>query len=61
MTNAEINLRYAIKALEEGRLNDREAVFIEEIRDYDKRRLRGLTSRQYAWLAAIADKADGIN
>lgn len=56
MTNSEIDLQSAIEALESGKLNSREADFINQIRDYDKKKLRSLTSKQYAWLRDISNK-----
>lgn len=56
MTNAEIRLKAAVKALENGNLNEKESAFIEDIRDYDKKQLRGLSPKQYKWLEDIANK-----
>jgi hypothetical protein len=56
MTNAEIRLKAAVKALENGNLNEKESAFIEDIRDYDKKQLRGLSLKQYKWLEDIANK-----
>ena len=56
MTNVEINLKYAVAALEAGRLNDYEAEFIESIRDYSKKELKNLSSKQYNILREISNK-----
>ena len=56
MTNSEINLKNAIEALESGKLNAKESDFINQIKDYDKKKLRSLTSKQYDWLVIISDK-----
>ena len=56
MTNVEINLKYAVAALETGRLNDYEAEFIESIRDYSKKELKKLSSKQYNLLREISNK-----
>ncbi len=56
MTNVEINLKYAVAALEAGRLNDYEAEFIESIRDYSKKELKKLSSKQYKLLNEISNK-----
>jgi len=53
MTNAEINLEVAVKALEEGKLKSSAANFIESIKDYDKNDLRKLTRKQYSFLNSI--------
>jgi hypothetical protein len=45
MTNVEIRLKAAVKALENGNLNENESAFIEDIRDYDKKQLRGTFSQ----------------
>lgn len=56
MTNAQITLANAIKALEAGKLNSSESSFIEEIRGYSKKELANLTKKQYEWLRIIAAK-----
>lgn len=53
MTNAEINLDIAIKALEAGKLTGSAQSFIEDIKDYDKKDLRNLTKKQYQFLNDI--------
>lgn len=56
MTNVESYLTTAVKALEEGKLNSSEEYFIEDIKDYDKKQLKNLSSKQYNWLRQIASK-----
>jgi type II secretory pathway component PulF len=53
MTNAQINLEVAVKALEAGKLNGSAKSFIESIRDHSKQDLRKLTSKQYKFLNDI--------
>lgn len=53
MTNVESNLKVARKALENGLLNGSATSFIEYIKDYDKKQLRNLTSKQYHFLNNI--------
>ena len=56
MTNVEISLNYALKALEAGRLTAYEADFLESIKDYTKKELRNLSSKQYKLLQEISNK-----
>jgi len=56
MTNAEINLTEAIKNMNDGKLNDYESSFISDIKDYDKKQLKGLSSKQYKFMRTCADK-----
>jgi len=56
MTNAEINLKVAIKALEAGKLNSFETQFVESIKDYDKHDLKKLSSKQYDVMQSIYKK-----
>ena len=56
MTNVQTNLEYAIKALEAGRLTSAEADFIESIRDYSKKDLGNLSSKDFKELRRISDK-----
>lgn len=53
MTNAQINLETAVKALEKGLLNGKAAEFISEIKDYDKGQLKRLTTAQYKFLNSV--------
>jgi hypothetical protein len=53
MTNAEINLSVAKKALEEGKLKGSSKSFVESIQDYDKYDLKRLSKKQYRWLNEI--------
>ena len=54
MTNAQIDLKSAIRNLENGKLDTLFTQFIESIRDYDKKDLRSLTSREYKMLVKAA-------
>ena len=56
MTNSEINLNCALKALKEGRLTAYEAEFVNSIKDYTKKELRNLSSKQYKLLREISNK-----
>lgn len=58
MTNAEIKQHCAIVALEQGKLTNWEKNFVESIRNYSKKQLRSLSSKQYDALTKIAEKAD---
>jgi hypothetical protein len=53
MTNAEINLEVAVKALTDGKLKGSAKQFIESIKDYDKYDLRKLSKKQYQFLNDI--------
>ena len=53
MTNAEINLEVAVKALEDGKLKGSAKDFIEDIKDFSKKDLRGLSKKQYQFLNSI--------
>lgn len=52
MTNGEINLQIAVKALKAGLLNGKDASFIESIQDYNKNDLKKM--KNYTWLQDIA-------
>ena len=56
MTNSESKLQSAINALEAGKLSSYEASFIESIRNYSKKSLGNLTSKQYDLLRKCAEK-----
>ena len=56
MTNGEINLNIAIKALNAGKLDEFETQFVESIKDYDKYDLKKLSKRQYDVLQSIYKK-----
>jgi len=56
MTNAQINLSVAVKALEAGKLTGSSKDFIEKIKDFDKKELRKLSAKQYKWLNDIYNK-----
>lgn len=56
MTNTEINLNVAVKALEQNLLNSFEKQFVESIKHYTKKDLRGLSSKQYNVLNSICNK-----
>jgi hypothetical protein len=53
MTNSEINLDVAVKALNAGKLNSFEISFVKSIKDYNKHDLKKLSKRQYDVLRAI--------
>ena len=53
MTNAQINLEVAVKALKDGKLSGSAAHFIEQIQFFDKKELKGLTPKQYKFLNDI--------
>lgn len=57
MTNAEAKLRDAVDAMQAGKLSSYEKSFVEEIKDYDKKQLKTLSSKQYKLLEQCADKA----
>lgn len=54
MTNVEILHQEAIKALDAGKLNDKQKSFVESIRNFDKKQLKKLNSSQFKWLKDIA-------
>ena len=56
MTNAEIKLDVAVKALENNELSGSSRDFIESIKDYDKKQLRTLSAKQYEFLNDIYKK-----
>lgn len=56
MTNNEISLEFAVKALESGKLNPFETKFVESIKDYDKNDLKKLSRKQYDVLQNISKK-----
>jgi hypothetical protein len=57
MTNSEINQSEAIKAMESGKLTSYESDFVESIRNYSKKDLKNLSTKQYDLLRKCADKA----
>lgn len=54
MTNAQIDLQTAVKALNEQKLKGSAASFIESIKDYSKQELKKLSQKQYKFLRDIA-------
>lgn len=58
MTNSEIMLASAVKAMNEGKLTTSERNFIADIQDYSKKELRNLSSNQYNLLRSAASKAE---
>ena len=56
MTNAENNLKHAIEALNNNKLNAYEAAFINSIKEYSKKELKNISSKQYHLLVQCADK-----
>ena len=55
MTNVEIMQQRAKKMLEEGKIRGRSVDFISTIIDYNKKQLKGLSSKQYKWLRDIVE------
>lgn len=53
MTNIEIDLQVAVKALEAGLLKGSSKSFIEDIKDYDKYDLKKMSKKQYLFLNSI--------
>lgn len=56
MTNVESYLVDAVQALESDKLNSFEGRFVNSIRDYSKKELKGLSSKQFLLLREIANK-----
>ena len=56
MTNIEIRLDIAIKALNAGKLSDSSELFIKTIKKYNKKKLKTLTPKQYEFLDDIYNK-----
>lgn len=56
LTNIEITLAIAVKAMYARLLTENEGKFIRSIQDYDKKQLNNLTEKQYKWLHAIYTK-----
>ena len=56
MTNNEINLEVAVKALKAEKLNGFESEFVKSIEDYDKYDLKTLSRKQYDVLQSIYKK-----
>lgn len=56
MTNAEIKLEDAVKNRDDGKLNDREVKFVEQLEGWNKKQLRKLSKNQYLKLREIAEK-----
>lgn len=54
MTNVESYLQTAVENIEQ--LNAAEKSFIESIKDYSKKQLKNLSSKQFDWLRTIARK-----
>ena len=58
MTNAQSMQQSAIEAMEQGKLTAWEVSFVESIKNYTKKDLRDLSSKQYDVLRKIAAKAN---
>jgi hypothetical protein len=58
MTNAQSMQQSAIEAMEQGKLSTWEVSFVESIKNYTKKDLRDLSSKQYDVLRKIAAKAN---
>lgn len=56
MTNAEAYQQEAIEKLEQGKLNSYESEFVEKIREYSKKQLKRLTSKQFLFMRRIAEE-----
>lgn len=55
MTNIEIMLEQATKLLDEGKLRGRSVEFVSTLIRYNKKKLKGLSSKQYQWLRDITE------
>jgi hypothetical protein len=55
MTNVEIMQQQAKKLLDEGKLRGRNVEFVSSIIKYNKKKLKGLSSKQYQWLRDIIE------
>lgn len=55
MTNVEIMVEQATKLLDEGKLRGRSVEFVSTIIGYNKKKLKGLSSKQYRWLRDITE------
>ena len=53
MTNIEIIFKQALDLFNSGKITGKSRVFIDQIKNYDKRRLTKLTSSQYKKLRDI--------
>jgi len=56
MTNAEIILQDALKNRDDGKLNPWEEDFVSQFKNWDKKKLKSLTSKQYWKLRGISEK-----
>lgn len=56
MTNLEILKKQAVENLNAVKLTGYEAEFVETIKDYSKKQLRNLSTKQYSLLREIANK-----
>ena len=56
MTNAAIYQQEAVKKLQNNELNSYESEFVEQIKNYSKKDLRNLTSKQFLFLRKIAER-----
>ena len=55
MTNNEIMQEQARKLLNEGKLRGRSVEFVSTIIKYNKKKLKGLSKKQYDWLRDIIE------
>lgn len=55
MTNVESYQKTAVEALESGNLFGKAAEFVKSIKNYDKKKLRKLSSAQFKFLRDIAN------
>lgn len=56
MTNNEILQTKAVQLLNDGKLNSFEAQFVESIKNWSKKELNKISSKQYEVLRKIANK-----
>lgn len=55
MTNVEIMREQARELLDEGKLRGRSVEFVSTSIRYNKKKLKGLSSKQYQWLKDIIE------
>lgn len=56
MTNVECYQKEAVKKLEKGILDSYQVDFVEKIKNYTKKELNSLTSKQFLFLRKIAEQ-----
>jgi len=55
MTNVEILTEHARTLLDDGKLRGRSVEFVSTIIKYNKKKLKGLSKKQYDWLRDIVE------